>query len=99
MNHLEKKRGKNFGLAFSCEDNYGRESNFETTDGKVQCLETIGQNVFVYPTVRQCNIPALFHFLSCAKMGFKRKLFSSEPLQCTAGCLSKQSVTNGGYLL
>lgn len=62
MNHSEKK--KYFGSAFSFEDNYGRESNFETMDGRVQCLETIGQNVFVHPSVHCCNIPVLFHFTS-----------------------------------
>lgn len=63
MNHPEKKR-KHFGSAFSFEDNYGRESNFETMDSKVQCLETIRQNIFVHPAVHCCNIPVLFQFLS-----------------------------------
>lgn len=33
-------------------------------DGKVQCLETVGQNVFVCHTVHCCSIPVLSHFLS-----------------------------------
>lgn len=70
MNHppsLKKKKTNSKPhpkSAFSFEDNYGRESSFETIDGKVQCLETTGQNIFLHPTVHCCNTPVLFHFLS-----------------------------------
>lgn len=74
-----------------------RESSFETMDSKAQCLENAGQNIFVQPTAHCCNIPFPFLFLSQVQKSFWYKLFSSELLQCTAGCLSEQSVTNGGY--
>lgn len=107
MDYLErKKKGTNkcFGSASSCKDNYGRESNFETMDGKVQCSETIGHNVFLqgyhwnppHGSLLQysCSLP---FSEPCTKTCFPNKLFSPWLLQCTAGRLSEQSVTNGGY--
>lgn len=107
MDYLErKKKGTNkcFGSTSSCKDNYGRESNFETMDGKVQCSETIGHNVFLqgyhwnppHGSLLQysCSLP---FSEPCTKTCFPNKLFSPWLLQCTAGRLSEQSVTNGGY--
>lgn len=47
--NLKKKiiKKQHFGSASSCEGNYGRESNFETMDGKMQRLETTEHGVFV----------------------------------------------------
>lgn len=77
MDYLERKKKKStnkcFGSASSCKDNYGRESNFETMDGKAQCSETIGTMCFskataeIHPMVHCCNIPVLLPFPSHAQ--------------------------------
>lgn len=80
MDYLERKKkqkstNKCFGSASSCKDNYGRESNFETMDGKAQCSETIGHNVFLqgyrwnppHGSLLQYSCPPPF-FKPCTKL-------------------------------
>lgn len=91
----KKKQPKNnshFGSTFSFEDNYERENNFETMDGKVQCLETIRKNIFVHSSLLQypCSLP---FSKSCTKRA--SKINYSVPNCCNAqqdACQSKVSL-------